>query len=192
MAREDRDRWDARYLDPHARQTAPSPYLVSLDVVLPRRGKAIDVAGGTGASAVWLARRGLNVTLADISPVGLALARHTAEAEGVRLETLEIDLELQPFPHGSWDLVLCLRFLWRPLFEAIPASLAPGGLLVVALPTRSNLKRNPRPPAHYLLDDGELPRLVRGLDVLSSTEGWTDEGVHEARLVARRGARAGS
>jgi tellurite methyltransferase len=76
---------------------------------------------------------------------------------------------------------------WRPLFEAIPARLAPGGFLVVNHPTRLNLLRHERPGLLHLLDDGELPGLVRGLEVLSYAEDWTDEGYHEARLVARRG-----
>jgi SAM-dependent methyltransferase len=163
---------------------------MSLDELLPRCGRAIDVGGGSGANSIWLARRGLDVTLADISPVGLALAREAAEAEGVSLETLEIDLELQPFPSGPWDLILCHRYLWRPLFEVMPPVLVPGGLLVAAHPTRSNLQRHNRPPPLFLLEDGELPRLVIGLDVLHFSEGWTDEGVHEARIVARRGDRA--
>jgi tellurite methyltransferase len=65
--------------------------------------------------------------------------------------------------------------------------LAPGGLLVFAQPTRSNLQRNPHPSARFLLEDGELPQLLRGLKVISYTEGWTEEGRHEARLVATPG-----
>ena len=40
----------------------------------------------------------------------------------------------------------------------------------------------------HLLEDGELPGLVRGLEILKYEEGWTEEGQHEARLVARRTA----
>ena len=43
----------------------------------------VDIAGGAGANALWLARRGLDVTLADISPVGLALAEDECRARGV-------------------------------------------------------------------------------------------------------------
>ena len=108
----------------------------------------------------------------------------------MRLKTLEIDLEREPLPPGPWDLVVCVRFLWRPLFEVIPAMLAPGGSLVFVHPTRSNLLRHARPGLHYLLEDGELPGLVQGLEITSYEEGWTEEGQHEARLVARRAALA--
>ncbi len=63
------------------------------------------------------------------------------------------------------------------------------GLLAVAHATRSNLARHPRPGPDRVLEDGELPGLVRGLDVLRYEEGWLESGRHEARLVARRPAR---
>jgi SAM-dependent methyltransferase len=154
--------------------------------LLPSHGRALDVAGGAGTNAIWLARLGLDVTLADFSPVALELARHEAARNGVSLRLLETDLECEPFPAGPWDLILCVRFLWRPHFENFPAVLAPGGLLIVAHPTRSNLLRHDRPGRQYLLDDGELPELVRGLEVLRYQEGWTSEGYHEAKLIARR------
>ncbi|HEY6100713.1 MAG TPA: class I SAM-dependent methyltransferase, partial [Anaeromyxobacter sp.] len=64
--------------------------------------------------------------------------------------------------------------------------LAPGGWLVFAHATRTNLERNPRPGAAHLLEDGEIRSLVRGLDVVSCEERWFEEGRHEARLLARR------
>ena len=183
---QDRERWDTRHREQSVYPLVPLPFLVGLDDRLPRSGRALDLAGGRGANAVWMAQRGLNVTVADISPVALDLVKVAATAAGVSIQTLERDLEQEPFPVGPWDLVVCVRFLWRPLFAAIPRQLAAGGMLVVVHPTKSNLRRHDRPGPHHLLDDGELPGLVRGLEVLSYEEGWTDEGSHEARLVARR------
>jgi hypothetical protein len=39
-----------------------------------------------------------------------------------------------------------------------------------------------------VLEDGELPSLVRGLEIVRLEEGWLAEGRHEARVVARRPA----
>lgn len=183
----DRERWNARYAQ-EAERPPPSPFLVSLDPVLPRGGRALDVAGGSGRNALWLARRGLAVTLADVSDVALDRAARAAAAEGLALSTVRLDLEAEPPPPGPWDLVVCTYFLHRPLLAALPALLAPGGLLVVAHATRTNLERHARPGPEHVLEDGELPRLVRGLEVLSSEEGWLEGGRHEARIVARRQA----
>jgi tellurite methyltransferase len=181
---DDRDRWNARYRDEEA-IAEPSPFLSALDALLPRRGRALDVAGGSGRNALWLARRGLEVTLADVSDVALERAAREAALRGLALETLQVDLEAAPLPRGPWDLVLCTYFLHRPIFAAVATELAPGGWLVVAHATRSNLLRHPRPGAAHVLEDGELPSLVRGLEVVSYEEGWLESGRHEARVVAR-------
>ena len=166
MAEADRRRWDARFREHEPGLRRPSGSLVALADLLPQGARALAVAGGAGRHALWLARRGLDVTLADLSGVALELARREAARAGLPLRMLAIDLEAEPLPPGPWDLVLCVDFPWRPLFEAIPAAPARGGLLVVVHPTRSNLQRHTRPGRRHLLGDGELPRLVRSLEVL--------------------------
>jgi len=185
MADDDRERWNERYRTAEAGHP-PSPFLLGLDALLPREGAALDVAGGAGAEAVWLARRGLVTTLVDVSDVALAKAQDAAANAGVPLTTLTLDLEAQPLPQGPFDVIVCLHYLQRSLFDEVPRRLAPGGLFVFAQATKKNLERNARPSARFLLDEGELATLVRGLEVVSLTEGWTDAGRHEARLVARR------
>jgi tellurite methyltransferase len=185
MSIADREKWDTRYRTQGAESVAPSPFLTSLE--LRESGSALDVAGGAGRNAIWLARRGLEVTLVDISREALALAR--ASAGSLPLSLVCADLEAEPLPAGPFDLIISFNFLRRELFAAFPASLAPGGLLVYLQPTRSNLKRHPRPPAAFLLEDGELPALVQGLEIVSYQEDWStdgDEPRHEARLVARK------
>jgi len=185
MAIEDRERWNARYGDEGA-PAAPRAFLAGLDDVLPRSGRALDVAGGAGVNAVWLARRGLEVTIVDVSDVALRLAADAASEAGVPLAALRMDLEAEPLPEGPWDVIVCTYFLHRPLLAAFPAALAPGGWLVFAHATRKNLERHARPGLRHLLEDGELGSLVSGLEVMRLAEGWFEEGRHEARLVARR------
>lgn len=186
MSTQDRIKWNARYSDPGRVIREPVRFLLSLEDRLPRKGRTLDVGGGSGRNAIWLARRGLDVTVVDISDQGLALAQAGAREEGITLHTVQADLEEEPLPTGPWDLIFQFHFLWRPLFSQFADALAPGGYLVIAHPTMSNLQRNQRPGAAYLLEDGELPRLVAGLEILCYQEGWTDENRHEAQLVARR------
>ena len=178
--------WDARYRDGDRVPTDPSPFLLSLDEVLPRAGRAIDIACGAGRHAVWLAQRGLDVTAVDNSIEGLRCASERAAVAGVSIRTRVCDVKTEPLPAGPWDLVLCSYFLERSLFDTFPRLLAPGGLLVFWHATKSNLERHDRPPAGFLLEDGELAGLAGSLAVLRCDEGWFDEGRHEARLVARK------
>jgi tellurite methyltransferase len=189
MPEADRTKWNAKYSQVAFAASEPSPLLVELDDLLPRSGRVLDIAGGAGRHAIWLAQRGLDVTIADISEVGLQCARARADGANVSIRTLLVDLEAEPFPAGPWDLIVSVCYLWRPLFRTIPAALEPGGMLVVVQPTRSNLSRHEKPPAAYLLDDGELPKLVEGLEIIRYDEGWLDGQHHEARLVACRNCR---
>ncbi len=182
----DQQKWDAKYAVAAEAPREPSAVLRSLEELLPRSGRAIDVAGGAGRNAIWLAQRGLDVTIADVSPQGLALAHKRALEVVASVSPLCTDLEDAPFPAGPWDLILCVCYLWRPLFSAYPRVLSPGGLLVVIQPTTKNLERHPKPPAGFLLCDGELPGLVSGLEIVHYQEGWQADGRHDAVVVARK------
>jgi tellurite methyltransferase len=185
---DERARWDARYAEEDV-LCAPSAVLTSPPLVdwVPTSGRALDLAGGAGRHAVWLAARGLTVTIADVSPVGLARAEELARARGVHVDTQAVDLSCAPLPAGPWDFVLVFHYLERAVLASIADALSPQGTLVVVHPTLRNLERHARPSARFLLEEGELRALVGGLEVSHYEEGWSVEGRHEATLVARRG-----
>src|SRR5207248_2967706 len=61
-----------------------------------------------------------------------ARARALAARSGVVVGTLICDLEQTeaPLPQSRWDVIVCFRFLHRPLLPRIARALAPGGHLV--------------------------------------------------------------
>jgi 2-polyprenyl-3-methyl-5-hydroxy-6-metoxy-1,4-benzoquinol methylase len=185
MSDEDRQKWDERYeKGEHVRGQAPG-WLRELSGDIPVEGFAIDVAAGTGRIAVWLARRGLEVVAADISPVGLALARETAADEGVRILTKVVDLERDGLPEGRFDVVACFHYRQRSLFPAIKESLSPRGIVMVELPTIKNLERNDKPSKRWLAEENELLKDLAGLTVLYYREAWFGDR-HLARMLARK------
>lgn len=191
MGTADRLKWNERYRQGEHSSQHPSRLLTDLADWLVPPGRALDIAGGAGRHSLWLAGCGWRVTLADISVVALEIARSRALERQLDLTTLEIDFETDPFPDGPWDLILSAHFLSRPLWPHIVAALRPGGLFVCIQPTMSNLQRHTRPPAPFLLQDGELRAWIAGeggcgLELLSYQEGWLAEGRHDAVLVARR------
>lgn len=188
MSGADRDRWDRIYAERGPKLAAPSSFLTAAADLLPATGRALDVAGGSGRHALWLARRGLAVTLAEVSPVALRQATDAAAAAGLALTAVEVDLEHQPLPAGPWDLIVDLHYLQRSLFPAFAGALAPGGLLLFCQPTERNLERHERPSRRFLLAEGEVAGLIAPLplEVVSLTEDWSDEDRHEARLIARQ------
>ena len=188
MSEDDRIRWDERYRSgdgPVALAGWAPDWLAEIDGWLPTRGPALDIAAGSGRVSRWLARRGLDVTAVDVSPVGLAQAREAVESDGLRLTTVAADLENQPLPDGPFQLVTCFHYRQRSLFPAIWDCLAPGGVLVAEIATVANLERHEHPSRRFLAEPGELEQDIRPLEVLYYREGWFD-GRALARVVARK------
>lgn len=193
-----RARWNRKHADAVGSGTAPtdpSSFLTANDALLPTSGRAVDVAGGTGRHALWLAARGLDVTLVDVSDTACAEATRRAIDTGVSLDVVRADLSRDPLPAGPWDVIVVTHWLDRDVWSRLPAELAPSGTLLLCQATVSNLERHDRPPRHFLLEDGEVAQLAdrftaadAALEVIALEEGWTDEDRHEARLVLRRAA----
>jgi len=183
--------WDQRYRQGAHKWRQPDPFLLAAyrEFIAPGRSRprrALDVAGGVGRHALWLARRGWQVTLADASKVGLAEARRRALKASVKLELIQRDLRRSMLPRGRYDLVLVFFFLERRLFPALARALKPGGILVYKTYTRPQLKlgtTGPRDP-RFLLKKGELRRAFPSLQVLSYRELVGEKAV--AELVARK------
>jgi ubiquinone/menaquinone biosynthesis C-methylase UbiE len=68
--------------------------------------RVLDVAAGTGNTALAAARRDARVTAVDFAPVLLETAARRAEVESLELETRVADAQDLPFPDASFDVVL--------------------------------------------------------------------------------------
>lgn len=185
MSEAEREHWEERYAAEGARSMEPATFLREIVDRLPPRARVLDVGGGSGRNAVWLAQRGHRVTIADISQRGLAIASRTAATAEVVLETLQVDLDTDMFPTGPWDVILDFHFFKPHLFPRFKASLNPGGLLVFCQATVRNLERHARPPLPYLLEQGEGWGLLESFELLVAREGWSAEDRHEFQCVAQ-------
>jgi SAM-dependent methyltransferase len=94
-------------------------------------GTALDVAGGQGRNAVWLATHGWKVTELDLSDVGLEIAKKAALAKHVKLTTIEADNDTYDFGNAKWDLVtLIYAGDQHELIEKLKPSIKKGGWFV--------------------------------------------------------------
>ena len=183
--------WNQKHRERTHSSLTPDPLLVNahdefLSAMPP--GHALDVAGGVGRHAVWLAQRGWQVTLLDISDVAIAEAQANAKQVAVeKLIATEIqDLDgSQDFGREQYDLILGFFFLQRNLFPALIAALKPGGHLIYKTYTTDNLKFG-KGPSHpmFLLEPNELLRAFSSLRILHYHEITQQKGV--AELVARK------
>lgn len=172
-----------RPAEPHAALQAPSPWITRWAAELPPGARVLDLACGRGRHARWLAARGLQVTALDRDAEALA---GLAGLPG--LQPLQADVEDGPWPlaGGAFDAIVVTNYLWRPLWPALLACLAPGGLWLhetFALGHEA-LGRPSRPD--FLLRPGELLAVAAsaGLQVLGYEDGLLDGPPRRIQRIA--------
>ena len=195
MELDEKASWNKKYSEGSHGSLEPDPFLVSAyDEFLAGKppGIALDIAGGVGRHAIWLAQRGWRTRLIDISDVGIGLAEKNASralgpvAKEFLITSEVADLNsVQDFGREQYDLVLVFYFLERELFPALAAALKPGGLLIYKTYTteQKNFPGGPRHPM-FLLQPNELLHAFPSLRVLHYPETIREKGV--AELVARK------
>ncbi|HXM96646.1 MAG TPA: class I SAM-dependent methyltransferase [Candidatus Dormibacteraeota bacterium] len=199
--------------------SGPASLVRELLPLLPR-GAALDLACGTGRHALLLAERHQPVTGVDWSPAALEILEERATAAHLNfrrcrnlqettsgtytgLQLVQWDLEQtrpQELPPESFDLILCIQYLQRSLFQQMERALRPGGVLLFETYTRAQLclaggglrdeglpgkglAVGPKNPA-YLLAPGELRSAFPGLHLLFYRELRARQGI--ASLVAQK------
>jgi tellurite methyltransferase len=183
-----RNRWNQKYREaPNAWRT-PDPFLLRafseyILPLFPHEGSALDLAGGAGRHAIWLARQNWEVTLIDISEAGVELAKQNAGLFASRIRFLTDDLTHYKASQTRFDVVMVFFYLERNIFPEIVKALRPGGLLIYKTNTLApgKLTSGPKNPA-YLLKPGELLQLATELRVLHYQEEMGDKAT--AELVA--------
>ncbi len=157
------------------RADTPSPWVVRFGPLIAPAGPVLDVACGSGRHARWLEAHGHRVTGVDRD--GEALAGSGAS------ETIVADLEGAPWPlDDRWfAAVVATNYLHRPLFPALVAALAPGGVLIYETFAVGNERfGKPGNPA-FLLRTGELLDHCRDLDVVAYEDGLVDDPAPASR-----------
>jgi rhodanese-related sulfurtransferase len=180
-------RWTGDRTHEAGRMAGPSEWLLHCACWLPRGGNVLDVACGAGRHALLLAAAGFSVHAIDRNAGTIAWLSRTAHRVGLSLDVAVADLEIKGVDLGeaTYDAVLVFRYLHRPLFQALVRALRPGGVLVCETFTVGHAPDGKPMNPEFLLQPGELPRLVAPLDVIDSREGRF-AGEPLASVAARR------
>jgi protein-L-isoaspartate O-methyltransferase len=151
-------------------------------------GQALDIAMGEGRNAVFLAKKGFQVTGVDLSEVAIRKAKLLAREQGVQIRTQVADLNQYQIPPERYDLIVNIQYLQRSLIPQMKAGLRKGGFILFENPTLQELERTPERNLRkdFLLAKGELRELFSDLEILEYSEGPGENGEVVARLVARK------
>jgi SAM-dependent methyltransferase len=170
-----------------SRVNDPAKWLTSNRSWLPSSGDGLDLACGSGRHAIWLAEQGFRTLAVDRDPDAIEMLTHEARRRALPIHARVVDLEKgEPFLEpDSFDLIVVVHYLHRPLMPTLVSAIRPGGVLVYETFTRAQAARGkPTNPA-FLLESGELPMLVRPLEIVAGREGDFD-GRSLASVVAVR------
>ena len=185
MAQEDKVRWDAKYTKKIKRPEDPIT-LVKQYSQLATGKSALDLACGMGRHSKYLASQGFEVDALDISSVAIATLQGLAH-----IHAKEVDFDSHTLPKESYDLIVCVYFLKRSLFDQMIDALKPNGILLMEtfLHDEDN-EREPSNPA-FLLNEGELETFFNERCELLHIKKYLDSGYQgfktmKTQMVARK------
>ena len=118
--------WDEKYTNSCDPAKSPSRFLVEQIDRLPR-GKALDLATGSGRNAVFLALNGYEVDAIDYSGVAVGQLQSFVNQQSLTVTVKQEDLTTYRIPDSTYDLIINFNYLERSLIPQIIRGLKPGG-----------------------------------------------------------------
>jgi SAM-dependent methyltransferase len=169
------------HLPRHIKVSKPSPWIVRFAPLIKAGGCVLDLACGGGRHSRYFLEQGNKVVAFDRSTDAVADLCDNPACEVIcaDLETDEAVFEkLGELAERSFDAIIVVNYLHRPLLNYFINALAPGGIFIYETFARGNEKfTRPRNPDH-LLKSAELLNLAQGgLDVIAYEHGIDKKGL---------------
>ena len=187
----DADKWDKKYLNNPSKEAQPATVLTENQHLLPKQGRALDLACGRGANALLLAQHGLETHSWDISEVVIEQIKEKQTNLNLMLHPLQRDVADSPPEPDSFDVIVVSRFLERKIISELISALRSNGLIFYQ--TFIQVKVSDAGPKNpdYLLASNELLKLFNSLHIVfyreEGTIGNIEQGFrNEAMLIAQK------
>jgi 2-polyprenyl-3-methyl-5-hydroxy-6-metoxy-1,4-benzoquinol methylase len=189
---EQRAHWDQKYEQDMVSLTKPDPFFLSaygefVSDSYPNAGAVLDLAGGIGRHALWLADKRWRVSVVDISKVAISRLRQEALQMNLALDLFALEAAEYKFELAQFDLIVLFYHFDRTLYPRIVSTLKPGGFLISKISLRWDSDETAVPISTDSLKRNEILVLVPELIVMHHRERPVgDRGVVE--FVARKHA----
>lgn len=129
----------------------------------------------------WFAEQGHAVTGIDRSPDAIRAASRIGEAVLADIENASWPLMHRGHAR-QFDAVIVTNYLWRPLFEVMTQSVAPGGVLIYETFAQGHETVGKPSNPDFLLRPNELLTAFKSLQIVAFEDGFLD---HPPRYVQR-------
>ncbi len=185
MSESDRLRWNRRYQEGSYRaRTHATPFLQEWLPRLPR-GRALDVACGTGRNTLYLACNGYQVDGVDISSSALDSARAKPGGDQSAVTWIEADLDEFIPQTSGYDLIVVARFVNRLLMPRLAVALNANGALLYEHHIKSDEPVDGPKDPDFRLAPGELRRWFQDLEIRFFEEGLSRDPDGRTMALAR-------
>jgi SAM-dependent methyltransferase len=132
---ERRSHWNLKYEQGLPSLEKPDPFYLSAFAQFvadqfPNGGTALDLAGGIGRHALWLARRNWQVTAVDISEVAIRKLSQKSKQHNLTMDLFALDAREYQFKPACFDLIVMFYHFDRDICPRVFLALKPGGFLI--------------------------------------------------------------
>lgn len=171
------NKWDERFnTDEYVYGKEPNHFLESVADKIPE-GKILCLGEGEGRNAVFLAKKGYDVTAVDASEIGLKKAKKLADENSVSIHTTIKNLEHFKIHKNHWQGIVSIfchlpKSFRSKLHHDCVTGLNSGGMFVMEAYSPDQLKYNtggPKVP-ELLYDPQEIIKELTGLDFIHAKE----------------------
>jgi len=164
----------------HILTSEPSPWVSRFIPLVAPSGRVLDLAAGGGRHGRLLIDHSFQVVFVDHNTNAL---KDLKNVDNAKIITADLEAETDPFGSSgplhamSFDAIIVVNFLYRPLFSSLINALTPGGVLIYETFAIGNEQfARPRNPDH-LLRNGELLKEIGGkLQIIAYEHGRIDVG----------------
>lgn len=169
MAEKDKIKWNKKYKDlpKLLEKRDPCEKLIKF-IEKAKKGKALDVACGSGRNSIFMANNGFNVDALDISSVALD---NLKKLEDPNINPTLVDLDDYEFKKDFYNLIIKTNFLDKEIIYKLKESLKKDGLIIIEtyMEDSENEKKDSNPD--YLLKKDELKTFFKdGYEILDYDE----------------------
>lgn len=140
--------------------------------ILKSKSKVLDMGMAEGRNAVFLARKGHDVTGVDISSVAVKKANILASEFGVKINGVVASLEKYVVAPKSYDVLLSIYYLDKSLISKMTKWLKPGGFIFIESYTTREKKKMSEQDVNEntFVKPQELLTLFKGFKVIKYFE----------------------
>ena len=191
MSKNNEEKWNAIYQSRTHDQKQATRVLIENRHLLPESGKALDLACGLGANALYLAQHKLDTCAWDISSEAISTLDKFAKDSNINLVTEVRDVSNNPPSEDTFDVIVVSHFLDRKIIPNIKNALKKNGLIFFQKFTADKTNETGPKNPDYLLGKNELLSLFKEFTILVYREegsvGDTGQGFrNEVMLIAQK------